>query len=68
MADYDWQCTNFGHQMNGSYGCKPDVCPECSGTDFEDAEAAEEREAENRAINRRDEELEERRNGSRTTP
>ena len=57
MSDYEWQCKNCGHQLDGYLNYKPDMCV-CGGTDFEDAELAEEREAEDRAINAEDEYLE----------
>ena len=31
---YEWQCTNCGHQLDGYLHGKPDLCPECGGTDF----------------------------------
>ena len=58
MPEYEWQCTNCGHQLDGYLHGKPDLCPECGNTDFEDTEAAKEREAEDRAINKHDEFLE----------
>lgn len=60
MMDYEWQCTSCGNQLDGILHFKPDLCPVCGCTEFEDAELAEKREAENRAINARDEELEDR--------
>ena len=60
MAEYEFQCTNCRHQMDGDVmHNKPDLCPECGCTGFEDAEAVEEREAENRAENAHDDYLEE---------
>ena len=59
MAEYEFQCKNCGHQMDGVLHCPPDLCPECGCTGFEDAEAAEEREALNRATNAHAEQLEE---------
>lgn len=58
----DWQCKNCGYQMDGVLNCKPDLCPVCGNADFENAEVAEEREAENRAVNEHDDYLEELRN------
>ena len=66
MSDYDFQCLLCVSQFDGDVQHnKPTNCPYCKGPKSEivDAETAEEREAENRAINKRDEELEERRNG-----
>ena len=54
---YQWQCKSCGLQMDGRLNYKPDMCF-CGGTDFEDAELAEEREARNAAINAEDEFLE----------
>ena len=60
-ARMEWQCTSCGHQLDGDVmHNKPDLCPVCGGTEFEDAEDAEKREAENRAINKKDEYLEDR--------
>jgi hypothetical protein len=56
VSDYEFQCCYCGHQTDGDiYHYPPDICKACGCTDFEDAEAAEEREAENRAINKEEE-------------
>lgn len=61
MSDYDFQCTLCGEQFDGGVQHeKPDNCPACGAPEkyIVDAEAAEEHEAENRAINKHDEYLE----------
>lgn len=59
MADCKWQCCYCGYQTDGDvYHNAPDVCKVCGCVEFEDAEVAEKREAENRAINAHDEYLE----------
>ena len=60
----DFICLSCGHKMDGDVmHNKPEICPVCGCCDFEDAEVAEEREAENERINKQDEILEDERNG-----
>ena len=55
----DWQCCSCGQQQDGILGYVPNACKECGCCDFEPAAEAEKREAENRAINKHDEYLDE---------
>lgn len=60
MAEYDFQCLLCGSQFDGVLRAKCSVCPMCGALEkhIVDAETAEEQEAENRAINAHNEELE----------
>ena len=57
MPENEWQCCYCGWQVDGSIPSHrpPDVCKVCGCVDFEDADLAEQREAENMAINKREE-------------
>lgn len=62
----DYECTLCGEQFDGDvYHNKPDSCPECRAPYryIVDANEAARIQAENEAINKRDEELEELKNG-----
>ena len=61
----DFICLSCGHKMDGTmpFHEKPEICPVCGCCDFEDAETAQRREAENERINKNDEILEDERNG-----
>lgn len=62
MSDFQWQCCSCGHQQDGEWGYAPDACKECGCCNFEPVVEAVKREAENRAINKHDEYLEDLRN------
>lgn len=55
-----FQCLYCGHEMDGTmpFHEKPEICPACGCCDFEDADTAAKREAENERINKNDEILE----------
>lgn len=59
MSDHEYQCKGCGHRLDGEMPMHdpPVICPECGCPEIEDAELAEEREAENKAINAHDEYL-----------
>lgn len=62
MSIYDFKCLLCDEQFDGDlWHKKPGFCPICNGPKSEivDAEAAEEEEARNKAINKHDEYLEE---------
>ena len=64
MAYYLYRCCYCGYYYDGSipFHRPPDLCKICGCVDFEVAAEAEKREAENRAINKHDERLEELKN------
>ena len=62
MSYYDFKCNRCGLLFDSADIFKPYSCPECGSTEFEDADLVEKREAENMAINKRDEELKEEKN------
>ena len=55
--DYEYRCCYCGYYYDGSihFHRPPELCKICGCVDFEDTEVAEKREAENRAINKREE-------------
>ena len=57
--DYEYKCCYCGWQCDGSipFHRPPELCKICGCVDFEIAEVAKKREAENRAINKHDERL-----------
>jgi len=65
-VDFDFQCLLCGAQFDGVLHVKPERCPECQAPEryIESAKVWDRIEAENRAINKRDEfKEEELRNG-----
>ena len=62
MSDYDFQCLLCGSQFDGILRVTPERCPACGGpeSDIVDADAVEEMIMRNKAINKHDEDLEER--------